>query len=1127
MRALSLRVEVLEDRTAPATLVAAYTFDEGTGTTVTDSSGNGNNGTITGATWTTAGKYGDALVFNGTNALVSIPDATSLHLTTGMTLEAWVNPSTVTSDWRDVIYKGNDNYWLEATSTSGGVPAAGATLGSSDVDTLGTAALTTNTWAFLTETYNGSTLALYVNGTEVSSLAHTGNIATSTNPLQIGGDNIYGQYFQGLIDNVRIYNTALTQPQIQTDMNTPVTSSQTSSIADLGFEQVSVGAGEFQYDPTGSPWAFSGSSGISGNNSGFTAGNPPAPQGSQVAFLQGTGSFTQSVTGWAAGSYVLTFDAAQRENYQASQQNFNVLVDGNVVGTFTPSGTSYQSFTTAVFTVTAGSHTIAFQGLDSAGGDNTAFIDQVAAVAQATIVPTVTGKTPAPNASNVVNTTAVTATFNESVQSSTVNTTNFTLKDAAGNLVSAAVTYTDSTHTATLTPNAVLADATTYTATISGVQDLAGNTMSPVSWSFTTVSAPTTQGLVGVFTYHNDNMRTGENLNETVLTPANVNSSTFGKLFSYPIDGLAIASPLYVAGVNIPGQGIHNVVYVATENDSVYAFDANGLSSTPLWHASFINPNAGITPVPAADTGETGDIPIEIGITGTPVIDPSTGTLYVVAATKEVVNGLATYVKRLHALDITTGAEKFGGPVVIQASVPGTGDGASGGQVPFNALRENQRTGLLLTNGVVYFGFASHGDNPPFHGWVLGYDATTLQQVLVYNDTANGSEGGIWMNGDGLATDSTGNLYFITGNGTFDPNIGGNAYGDSFVKMSPTGSVLDYFSPSVQSTLDANDLDLGSGGVLLLPDQSGAHPYEMVSAGKNGTIYLVDRNNMGQFNPNQDQIVQELVNIFPNNLGNEGGNFSSPVYFNGSVYFSPVAGAVQAFSLNNGLLSTVPTSQSSEIYNARGGTMAISANGSTNGILWTLQSTGSSSPGILHAYDATNLANELYNSNQAGFRDTLDTWLKFSLPVVANGEVFVASDSQLTIYGLLPNPPGGSSDVVASAAVQTQANTLTPVGPQVQNLQRLAAPVQHLIPQLGGPPASSSGSTQGFSLGVVPSQVPAFPGGPLAAAKTKPVVTHQVVNQPWINYRRSVVNDVGSVRRLNGPNEGSLPGHLG
>src|SRR5271157_4438861 len=222
------RVETLEDRTAPATLVAAYSFNEGTGTTVTDTSGNGNNGTIANATWTTSGKYGDALVFNGTNALLTIPDATSLHLTTGMTQEAWVNPSTITSAWRDVIYKGNDNYWLEATSDGGSKPAAGATLGSSDVDTLGTAALKTNTWAFLTETYNGSTLALYVNGTLVSSLAHTGNIATSTDPLQIGGDSIYGQYFKGLIDNVRIYNTALTQSQIQTDMRTPVTSAATT-----------------------------------------------------------------------------------------------------------------------------------------------------------------------------------------------------------------------------------------------------------------------------------------------------------------------------------------------------------------------------------------------------------------------------------------------------------------------------------------------------------------------------------------------------------------------------------------------------------------------------------------------------------------------------------------------------------------------------------------------------------------------------------------------------------------------------------------------------------------------------------------------------------------------------------
>ena len=532
----------------------------------------------------------------------------------------------------------------------------------------------------------------------------------------------------------------------------------------------------------------------------------------------------------------------------------------------------------------------------------------------------------------------------------------------------------------------------------------------------------------GTFTYHNDNFRAGVNPNETQLTLTNVNSAAFGKLFT-ALDGMTFASPLYVANVNIQG-GTHNVVYVATEHDSVYAFDADGLSSSPLWKVSFINPAVGITTVPAADTGETGDIPNEIGITGTPVIDPTTGTLYVVAKTKEVSGNKTNYVQRLHALDITTGAEKFGGPVVIQASVPGSGDGASGGQVPFNALRENQRTGLLLTNGVVYFGFSSHGDNTPFHGWVLGYNATTLQQALVYNDTANGADGGIWMNGDGLATDSTGNLYFITGNGTFDANSGGKDYGDSFVKISPAGVVQSYFTPYNQSDLSAADLDLGSGGVLLLPDQSGTtHTHEMVSAGKNGTIYLVDRDNMGSFHSGSDQIVQSLVNIFPNNLGIEGGNFSSPVYFNGAVYFAPVQGAVQAFSLINGLLSTAPTSQSSPgVYGGRGGTMAISANGSTNGILWTLESTGLSSPGVLHAYDATNLANELYNSNQAGSRDTLDTWLKFTLPLVANGKVFVAGVSQLTVYGLLPNGNSVQTASVASTSTQTQGSESAPVG---------------------------------------------------------------------------------------------------
>jgi hypothetical protein len=504
----------------------------------------------------------------------------------------------------------------------------------------------------------------------------------------------------------------------------------------------------------------------------------------------------------------------------------------------------------------------------------------------------------------------------------------------------------------------------------------------------------------GTFTYHNDNLRTGQNLNEIALAPANVNSATFGKLFSYELDGMTFASPLYVANVNIPGRGFHNLVFAATEHDSVYAFDADGLTNSPLWQVSFINPAAGVTPIPCGDVGGCDDIPNEFGITSTPVIDPTNGTLYVVAATKET---SGNYVQRLHALDIATGTEKFGGPVVIQGSVPGTGPGSVGGHVSFDPLQENQRTGLLLANGVVYFGFSSHGDVEPYYGWVMGYTATNVQhQTLIFNDAPNANKAGVWMDGDGPACDSTGNVYFISGDGTFNANTGGSDYGDCFLKINPAGAVLDYFSPSVQTILDAGNLDLGSGGVLLLPDQGGNHPHEMVSAGKNATVYLVDRDNMGHYHSNTNQIVQSLPNIFFNNMGFEGGNFSSPVYFNGSVYFAAIQNPLDAFQLSNGLLSTNPTSQSSDTYGERGGTMAISANGTANGILWTLQSTGTATPGLLHAYNPANLSNEFYNSSLAGTRDTLDIWWKFSVPLVANGKVFVSSMSQLTVYGLLP-----------------------------------------------------------------------------------------------------------------------------
>jgi hypothetical protein len=508
----------------------------------------------------------------------------------------------------------------------------------------------------------------------------------------------------------------------------------------------------------------------------------------------------------------------------------------------------------------------------------------------------------------------------------------------------------------------------------------------------------------GTFTYHNDNLRTGQNLNETVLTYSNVNQSQFGKLFSYPLDGMAFASPLYVAGVSIPGQGSHNVVYVATENDSVYAFDADGLTTSSLWHTSFLS--SGVTTIPCADVGGCGDILVQIGITSTPVIDQTSGTIYVVAATLESGN----YVQRLHALDITTGLEKFGGPVVIQASVPGTGTGSAGGNVPFDPLHENQRPGLLESNGVIYLAFGSHNDTNPWHGWVLGYNATTLAQTMAFNATPNGYGGGIWQSGGALAVDANGSIYFSTSNGPFDVNTGGVDYGDSIMKISTSGTVLDYFTPYDQNNMDVNNIDLGAAGPVLLVDQTtGSYPHLLISAGKGGTIYVVDRDNMGKYNPNNDsQIVQYLPGALPNGT-DENGNFSQPVFFNGYVYFGAVNDTLKAFQLTNGLLSTTPTSQSATTYTVRGASFAISANGSSSGILWALQNNGSSadtdnvgSPGVLFAYDANNLNTELYDSTQAGSRDTLDFAVKFSIPLVANGKVFVAGQTQLTVFGLLP-----------------------------------------------------------------------------------------------------------------------------
>lgn len=559
---------------------------------------------------------------------------------------------------------------------------------------------------------------------------------------------------------------------------------------------------------------------------------------------------------------------------------------------------------------------------------------------------------------------------------------------------------------------------------------------------------------VDVLTYHNDNARTGQNLRETILTPANVNVGSFGKIFSYAVDGYVYAQPLVMTGVSIPGQGRHNVVFVATEHDSVYAFDADsnqGANAAPLWQRSLIDLGSGESTVPISDFGLSD--PPEIGITGTPVIDPTTGTLFVVAKIKIAtstsfpitntsggstsVSGTvtnlqaaaadtaastasATYAGRLYALDVATGAIKFGGPVDIQATVPGTGDGTDGlGHVPFDPFHEFQRPGLVLANGIVYVTFASQGDIGPYHGWVIGYDAHTLQQVSVFNDTPNGNDGGIWMSGAAPAVDPAGNLYFMTGNGTFDADRGGEDFGDSFVKLTPAGQQLlvsDYFTPFNQDALANVDGDLGSGGPLVLPDAVGsaAHPHLLVGCGKGGTIYLVDRDAMGHYNPqNNSQIVQSLELAIPR------GTWSMPAYFNSAIYYLGFDDVLKAFRITNGQLSPAPISQARVSFGYPGATPSISADATNNAIVWAIQADAFDNGGsaVLHAYNATNLAQELYDSTQAGNLDALGLAQKFSVPTVANGKVYVGTGFGLSVFGLLSAPVivAGPTDLTVAA----------------------------------------------------------------------------------------------------------------
>ncbi|HEY6943638.1 MAG TPA: immunoglobulin domain-containing protein [Candidatus Acidoferrum sp.] len=512
-----------------------------------------------------------------------------------------------------------------------------------------------------------------------------------------------------------------------------------------------------------------------------------------------------------------------------------------------------------------------------------------------------------------------------------------------------------------------------------------------------TVNPGTTASSMDVVTYHYDNSRSGQNLNETILTPANVNSATLGKKGEFTVDGKVDAQPLYLSQVTINGQK-KNVLYVVTEHGSVYAFDAdsiNGMTSAFLWKTSTLG--SGET---SSDNRGCGQVTPEIGITATPVIDRTRNAIYVIAMSK---NSSGNYFQRLHALDLSTGAELFGGPKNITATYPGTGDGSSGGNVVFDPRQYKERPGLLQIGGTIYTTWSSHCDIRPYTSWVMSFSADTLAQTSVLNLVPNGNEGGIWMSGTAPAADSAGNIFFLEGNGTFDTTLTAQGLpsngdcGNCFVKLSTSSglALADYFTMHNTISESNADADLGSGGAILLPDlkdSSGTTKHLAVGAGKDSIIYVTDRDNMGKFNSNMDQIYQEVSS----QLG--GQVFSMPAFFNGTVYFGAVGDALKAFPVTNARLAGTPASQSTHTFSYPGTTPSVSANGTTNAIVWAIDNTGA----ILFAYDATNLTRELYDSNQAANNRDHFSGNKFITPMVVNGKVYVGTPNSVAVFGLLP-----------------------------------------------------------------------------------------------------------------------------
>jgi Immunoglobulin domain len=899
---------------------------------------------------------------------------------TGTNASTFAITSVTANQDQSTVYVTVSNSKGTATSTTAKLSVAAAVTAPAITTQPAPQTVTAGQTATFTVAANGTaplTYQWYLNGTAVGTNSATYVVANTTTSQNGATVDVTVSNSTGSVTSNTVkltVNAAATAPTITTQPTAQtVTAGQTAT-----FTVAANGTAPLTYQ-----WHLNGSA-VGTNSATYAVSNTTTSQNGASVYVTVSNSVNSvtsntvklTVNATATAPTITTQPTAQTVTAGQSA-TFTVAANGTTPLTYqwylngSAAGTNSATYTITNTTTAQNGATIYVKVSNSAGNATSSTVKVT--VNAAASVPTITTQ---PTPQTV--TAGQTATFTVAANGSAPLTYQWTLNGATAGTNSA-------TYSITNTTTSQSGDQVNVK-----VSNSAGSvTSNTVALTVNGVAPPSN---VNVLTYHNDVARTGQNLNETILTTSNVTSANFGKIGVMNADGLVDAEPLYVSGLTVNGA-THNVVYVATENDTLYAYDAD--TFTQLWKASLLGANE-----TASDSRGCYQVTPQIGITSTPVIDLKAGThgtIFAVAMSKD---SQGNYYQRLHALDLTTGAEQSDSPTTVQATFT-----MGSTTTTFSPMQYKERAALLLLNGNIYTTWASHCDDGPYQGWAIAYSESTLEQTSVLNITPNGSNGAIWMSGDGPAADSSGNIYFLAGNGTFDDTLNSNGfpekgdYGNGFIKVATTStsmSVADYFTMyNTDSESDA-DQDLGSGGELLLPDLQDAQMnvwHLAVGAGKDGHIYLANRDLMGKFNTSNDSAIYQEIDT----NGLAGGVWATPAYFNGTLYYGAVSDSLRAFTITNAKLVTPASSVSADIYYYPGATPSISANGTSNGIVWAIQNNNG---GVLYAYDATNLTKELYNSNQAtnGRDNFADN--KYVTPMIANGKVYVATPTGVTVFGL-------------------------------------------------------------------------------------------------------------------------------